>query len=61
MIDLCRWKQAGAFSLALIVCAIAACGTARSQDLPVYKVDADFPKQLPNNWIMGQIGGDGRG
>ncbi len=57
MIDLRRWKQAGAFSLAAILCAIAACGTARSQDQPVYKVDADWPKQLPNNWIMGQVGG----
>lgn len=25
--------------------------------LPDYKVDPDWPKQLPNNWIMGQVGG----
>lgn len=24
---------------------------------PVFKVDASWPKQLPNNWILGQIGG----
>jgi sugar lactone lactonase YvrE len=24
---------------------------------PKYKVDPDWPKQLPNNWIMGQVGG----
>ncbi|NUZ06113.1 hypothetical protein [Piscinibacter koreensis] len=26
-------------------------------NLPDYKVDADWPRQLPNNWIMGQVGG----
>jgi len=35
---------------------------ARAQDahksgVPVYKVDPNWPKQLPNNWIVGQIGG----
>jgi len=24
---------------------------------PQYKVDPSWPKQLPNNWIMGQVGG----
>src|ERR1017187_3194581 len=24
---------------------------------PEFKVDASWPKQLPNNWIIGQIGG----
>jgi len=28
-----------------------------SRRLPDYKVDPDWPKQLPNNWIMGQVGG----
>jgi hypothetical protein len=37
--------------------AISYCAPAKSQDLPAYKVDADWPKQLPNNWIMGQVGG----
>src|SRR6201988_3687375 len=24
---------------------------------PQYKVDPSWPKQLPNNWILGQVGG----
>lgn len=28
-----------------------------NRQLPDYKVDPDWPKQLPNNWIMGQVGG----
>ncbi len=24
---------------------------------PQWKVDPNWPKQLPNNWILGQIGG----
>jgi len=28
-----------------------------AQSIPKYKVDASWPKQLPNNWILGQIGG----
>ncbi len=27
------------------------------QNAPTYKVDPFWPKQLPNNWIIGQIGG----
>jgi hypothetical protein len=27
------------------------------QDAPRYEVDPSWPKQLPNNWIMGQVGG----
>jgi hypothetical protein len=30
---------------------------AQKNDLPVYKVDPDWPKRLPNNWIVGQVGG----
>ena len=30
---------------------------AASSDAPSYKVDPYWPKQLPNNWIMGQVGG----
>ena len=26
-------------------------------EAPKYKVDAFWPKELPNNWIMGQVGG----
>ena len=27
------------------------------QQIPRFQVDASWPKQLPNNWILGQIGG----
>ena len=38
--------------------------TASASEVPTFAVDASWPKQLPNNWIMGQIGGitvDGEG
>ena len=35
----------------------AATSLAASSDAPSYKVDPYWPKQLPNNWIMGQVGG----
>lgn len=45
-------------SLLAFVLALAVCISLRAQDhLPSYKVDADWPKQLPNNWIMGQVSG----
>ena len=28
-----------------------------AQALPIYKVDPFWPKELPNNWILGQVGG----
>jgi len=49
-------------SKALIVGMVAALG-ALTASLPAYaegpafKVDPSWPKQLPNNWILGQIGG----
>jgi hypothetical protein len=36
--------------------AFAASAPARAEG-PEYKVDPFWPKQLPNNWILGQIGG----
>ncbi len=30
---------------------------AAAGDAPRYTVDPTWPKQLPNNWIMGQVGG----
>jgi hypothetical protein len=32
-------------------------GKGSAQDPPKYQVDASWPKELPNNWIMGQVGG----
>src|SRR5260370_17126733 len=26
-------------------------------DIPTFAVDASWPKPLPNNWILGQVGG----
>lgn len=28
-----------------------------ASDVPQYRVDPSWPKQLPHNWIMGQVGG----
>ena len=30
---------------------------ARAGDIPKFEVDAAWPKPLPNNWILGQVGG----
>ena len=48
-----------AFSVSIGICllAIGVGPAARAQAPPEYKVDASWPKQLPNNWIMGQVGG----
>src|SRR5436305_1797948 len=32
-------------------------GAAHAAEPPRYVVDATWPKPLPNNWIMGQVGG----
>jgi hypothetical protein len=37
--------------------AITVCRTANAQDQPSYRIDPYWPKELPNNWIMGQVGG----
>ena len=41
----------------LCIVAIGVCRSAMAQEQPSYKVDANWPKQLPNNWIMGQVSG----
>ena len=41
----------------LCIVAIGVCRSAMAQEQPSYKVDAAWPKQLPNNWIMGQVSG----
>jgi hypothetical protein len=33
------------------------CSSLQAQGIPKYKVDPFWPKELPNNWIMGQVGG----
>jgi DNA-binding beta-propeller fold protein YncE len=46
-----------AFSILIAAFAFALPGAARAGDVPTFTVDASWPKQLPNNWIIGQIGG----
>jgi hypothetical protein len=43
-----------ALALLIVVCflVLAAVTQARAQAVPRYKVDASWPKQLPNNWIL---------
>jgi hypothetical protein len=43
--------------LASTMFAISAIESAFAQDPPKYQVDPSWPKELPNNWIMGQVGG----
>ena len=46
------------FALLIVSFVIYGSGSARAQDHPpAYKVDADWPKELPNNWIIGQVSG----
>jgi hypothetical protein len=55
-----RWSLvARAMGLALGTAPLFALvpGTAPAQEIPKYKVEASWPKELPNNWIMGQVGG----
>ena len=37
--------------------ALLACGLVRAEGTPRFTVDASWPKPLPHNWILGQIGG----
>lgn len=43
--------------LATCVIVLAFCTIASAQNPLTYRVDANWPKQLPNNWIMGQVSG----
>jgi DNA-binding beta-propeller fold protein YncE len=51
------WTKAVSFSIGTCLFALGFCAASQAQAPPVYKVDASWPKQLPNNWIMGQVGG----
>jgi hypothetical protein len=31
--------------------------SAHASDIPKFEVDASWPKPLPNNWVLGQVGG----
>jgi DNA-binding beta-propeller fold protein YncE len=43
--------------LALAISLLPFAVNSSAQDPPQYQVDASWPKELPNNWIMGQVGG----
>ncbi len=45
------------FTVALLGALSAGRIPAASDDVPHYAVDPYWPKQLPNNWIMGQVAG----
>ena len=52
-----RWTKAASRSIVICLLALVTCSAAGAQAVPAYKVDASWPKQLPNNWIIGQVGG----
>ena len=51
--NLCKAISA-CFAVAVLVAAPA---SSRAADIPTFAVDASWPKPLPNNWILGQVGG----
>jgi DNA-binding beta-propeller fold protein YncE len=53
-----RLIGAPAFSLLVSFLLVGACQVALAQaPQPHFKVDPYWPKELPNNWIIGQVGG----
>ena len=53
-------RLAACAALAAVLCMGAMSGpasAAAANDVPRYRVDPSWPKDLPNNWIVGQIGG----
>jgi DNA-binding beta-propeller fold protein YncE len=45
------------FAIGIVLSVICTAQTVTAQELPKFKVDPFWPKELPNNWIMGQVGG----
>src|SRR5262245_35620768 len=42
----------------LFIIVAALCGSAAAQEaVPQFRVDASWPKALPNKWILGQVSG----
>jgi hypothetical protein len=65
-VQLCRARvpafarAAKILSLSLLVAAFigtTASRPASADDIPTFAVDPSWPKPLPNNWILGQVGG----
>ncbi|MGH7701150.1 MAG: hypothetical protein ACREMJ_11615 [Gemmatimonadales bacterium] len=42
---------------AALLLMVAAAAPAPAQDVPVHRVDPSWPRELPNNWIIGQVSG----
>src|SRR5258707_12850877 len=53
------WTKASALALGLgAVVALASAPAAQADSgPPQYKVNPSWPKQLPHNWLIGQVGG----
>ena len=52
-------KKALSFGVGAVAFALTFCGAATAAEprVPQYKVDANWPKPLPNNWIIGGVSG----
>jgi DNA-binding beta-propeller fold protein YncE len=50
-------RTIGFFLAAALTGASALPRTGHAGDIPAFTVDASWPKPLPNNWIIGQVGG----
>ena len=57
MVNLSRPVRSAASSMAICLLAMGVCPAASAQSPPSYKVDPNWPKQLPNNWILGMARG----
>src|SRR5215470_20345754 len=53
----CPRPSRTAFMLAAVAWLTVPIGVQGGADVPHYQVDASWPKPLPNNWLIGQIGG----
>jgi hypothetical protein len=51
-----RWLHFSLPAAAAALALVAAMLPARAEG-PAFKVDMSWPKPLPNNWILGQVGG----
>ena len=53
-----RQNLCQAFSACFILVMLSAApAPSHAGDIPTFAVDASWPKPLPNNWILGQVGG----
>ena len=45
------------FAIGIVLSVLCTAGTVFAQEPPKFNVDPFWPKELPNSWIMGQVGG----